>query len=137
MSGKIFAIRDGEGLTELTQTSYENEELFQSLIEKHTEILAGEQINPENPRKWVLISREMGVPLDVSWGSLDHLFIDQDGVPTFVEVKRATDTRIRREFVGQMLDYAANGIKFWSINDLRAAYEGNMGAPALHVGEPD
>ena len=54
MSGKIFAIRDGEGLTELTQTPYENEDLFQSLIEKHPEILAGEQINPENPRKWML-----------------------------------------------------------------------------------
>lgn len=25
--------------------------------------------------------------------SLDHLFIDQDGIPTLVEVKRSTDTR--------------------------------------------
>ena len=29
--------------------------------------------------------------------------------PTLVEVKRSSDTRIRREVVGQMLDYAANG----------------------------
>jgi hypothetical protein len=36
--------------------------------------------------------------------SLDHLFLD---VPTLVEVKRSTDTRVRREVVGQMLDYAA------------------------------
>ena len=125
MSGKIFSIRDGEGITELTQTPYENEDLFQALIEKHPEILAGEQINPENPRKWVLISREMGVALDDSIGRLDHLYIDQDGIPTFLEVKRGTDTRIRREVVGQMLDYAANGTQFWPIKDIRDAYERN------------
>ena len=126
MNGKIFAIREGEGLTELTQTPYENEDLFQSLIEKHPEILAGEQINPDNPRKWVLISREMGVSLDDGRGRLDHLYIDQDGIPTFLEVKRGTDTRIRREVVGQMLDYAANGIQFWPIKDIRDAYERNV-----------
>ena len=125
MNGKIFVLRDGEGLTELTQTPYENEDLFQSLIEKHPEILAGEQINPDNPRKWVLISREMSVSLDNGQGRLDHLYIDQDGIPTFLEVKRGTDTRIRREVVGQMLDYAANGTQFWPIQDIRAAYERN------------
>jgi hypothetical protein len=31
-------------------------------------------------------------------------------VPTLLEVKRSSDTRIRREVVGQMLDYAANGV---------------------------
>jgi hypothetical protein len=123
MSGKIFALRDGEGLTELTQTPYENEDLFQSLIEKYPAILAGEQINPDNPRKWVLISREMGVSLDDGTGRLDHLYIDQDAIPTFLEVKRGTDTRIRREVVGQMLDYAANGTQFWPLKDIRDAYE--------------
>ena len=126
MSGKIFAIRDGEGLTELTQTTYENEDLLQSLIEKHPEILAGEQINPDDPRKWVLISREMGVSLDESRGRIDHLYIDQDAIPTFIEVKRGTDTRIRREVVGQMLDYAANGTQFWPISVIRSAYERNV-----------
>ena len=47
-------------------------------------------------------------------GSLDHLFLDQDAVPTLVEVKRSENTQIRREVVGQMLDYAANGVMFWS-----------------------
>ena len=47
--------------------------------------------------------------------SLDHLFIDQDAIPTFVEAKRSIDTRIRREVVAQMLDYAANAIQYWTI----------------------
>jgi hypothetical protein len=41
------------------------------------------------------------------------LFVDQDAVPTLVEVKRGSDTRIRREVVGQMLDYAANAVAYW------------------------
>ena len=55
--------------------------------------------------------------------SLDHLFIDQEGIPTLVEVKRSSDTRIRREVVGQMLDYAANAVVYWPVEDLRARFE--------------
>ena len=55
--------------------------------------------------------------------SLDHLFIDQEAVPTLVEVKRSEDTRIRREVVGQMLDYAANGVVYWPADRMRANFE--------------
>jgi hypothetical protein len=68
----------------------------------------------------------MGVPSEAGDGamwSLDHLFLDADGVPVVVEVKRASDTRIRREVVGQMLDYAANGVKYRPIAGLRAAVD--------------
>ncbi|MFJ6899548.1 hypothetical protein [Streptomyces hokutonensis] len=71
------------------------------------------------PLRLVLASRATGAPTSTDsapayW--LDHLFADADadGVPTLVEVKRATDTRIRREVVGQMLDYAANAARYWS-----------------------
>jgi hypothetical protein len=50
--------------------------------------------------------------------SLDHLFLDQDGVPTLVEIKRASDTRLRREVVAQMLDYAANAVNYWKPEDI-------------------
>ncbi len=33
--------------------------------------------------------------------------VDQNGVPVLVEVKRSSDTRIRREVIAQMLDYAS------------------------------
>lgn len=55
--------------------------------------------------------------------SVDHLFLDQDAIPTIVEVKRSTDTRIRREVVGQMLDYAANAVVYWPVEGLRAQFE--------------
>jgi hypothetical protein len=50
--------------------------------------------------------------------SLDHLFVDQDAIPTLVEVKRAANSQLRREVVGQLLDYAANAVRYWSISDL-------------------
>ena len=43
-------------------------------------------------------------------------------MPTLVEVKRSDDTRIRREVVGQMLDYAANGVVYWPAR-LRSDFE--------------
>lgn len=46
-------------------------------------------------------------------------------MPTFVEVKRASDTRSRREVVAQMLDYAANGSVFWTPEQLRNWFEGD------------
>ncbi|MCL2033798.1 MAG: hypothetical protein FWG94_03590 [Oscillospiraceae bacterium] len=129
MAGKIFVLKDSGELTALTQSQYSNEDFFQSLIEKHPDILAGDQINPDNPRKWLLISREMGVPAEQDGGTqwyLDHLFIDQDAIPTLVEVKRSTDTRLRREVVAQMLDYAANAVQYWPIELIREAYEKNI-----------
>lgn len=48
--------------------------------------------------------------------------MDHEAVPTVVEVKRSTDTRIRREVVGQMLDYAANGVRYWPVERLRQMY---------------
>lgn len=55
--------------------------------------------------------------------ALDHLFLDQDGVPTLVEVKRSSDTRLRREVVGQMLDYATNAVAYWPVEKLATEFE--------------
>lgn len=120
---KIFLVGErGDSLIALEETGYMTESTLQGLLTKYPDLLPGDQIDPESPRRWLLVSQEMGVPDGATEGgrwSLDHLFLDQDGIPTFVECKRATDTRIRREVVAQMLDYAANGIQYWSIDRLR------------------
>ena len=121
MSGKIFVLQGG-GLVAMTEQRYDREIDLQNLIEDYPDLLAGDQINSTSPRKWLFVKREKDVP-DAQDGNgrwaLDHLFLDQDGVPTLVEVKRSTDTRIRREVVGQMLDYAAHGVAYWSVTTLR------------------
>src|SRR6476620_5793197 len=110
----------------MEESPYDSETLLQKLLADHPDLLAGDQINDEEPRRWLLVTREMAVPgeLDgaVRW-SLDHLFLDQDSIPTLVEVKRSTDTRIRREVVGQMLDYAANAVVYWPVEEIKAKFE--------------
>jgi len=126
MPGKIYLIQDDKTLQALSQQPYPNEDDFQSLLERYPDLLAGDQMNEAVPRRWLLVAREMGVPGEeggVDQWSLDHLFLDQDGVPTLVEVKRRSDTRIRREVVGQMLDYAANAVVYWPVETVRARFE--------------
>lgn len=124
MAGSIFFINSNRAI-ELTEAKYDSEDLFQELIENYPGLLAGDQITPDQPRKWIMISREIGIPESDGGGAqwfLDHLFIDQDAIPTFVEVKRSTDTRIRREVVAQMLDYAANASAYWPVDKIREIY---------------
>ncbi len=125
-NSKIFLVAgdDTDSLTQMTETTYVTEDVLQSFLARYPDLLPGDQINPDDPRRWLLVTREMGVPGDETetgrW-SLDHLFLDQEGIPTFIECKRSTDTRARREVVAQMLDYAANGIEYWKIEGLRQA----------------
>ena len=113
----VFVLRDEATLVPMRVASFATEDDFQRLLASFPELLAGDQIDTEVPRRFVLIAREQGIAGEEGgsdrW-SLDHLFLDQDGVPTLVEVKRGTDTRIRREVVGQMLDYAANSVLHWA-----------------------
>lgn len=122
MSGGIFLLRGDDELVEMRESPYEAEEVLQALIAKFPSLLAGDQYAGDVPRRWLLVSREAALPDDEDaagrW-SVDHVFIDQDAVPTLVEVKRSSDTRIRREVVGQMLDYAANGVVYWPLDQLR------------------
>ena len=119
----IFLIRQGE-LVVLEQRPYESEALLQRALASFPAVLAGSTTGDAAPKQLLLIRREMGVPKTEGGGSawsLDHLFVDSDGVPVIVEVKRSADTRIRREVVGQILDYAANAVRYWPVADLRKA----------------
>ena len=125
MTDDIYLIRDDGTLVEMSSQPYDSEELLQRLLAEYPSLLAGEQIDGASPRRWLLITREMGVPSDEDSGnrwSLDHLFLDQDGIPTLVEVKRSTDNRIRREVIGQMLDYASNAVVYWPIEEVRSRF---------------
>ena len=125
MTEKIYLLQEDGTLRGMEESRYDSERLLQQLLANYPDLLAGEQINEAEPRRWVLVSQEAGVP-DEEGGSnrwsLDHLFLDQEAIPTLVEVKRRTDTRIRREVVGQMLDYAANAVAYWPVEEIRARF---------------
>jgi hypothetical protein len=126
MNGGIFLIQSSGDLVEMREHDYDSEDVLQQLLARYPNLLAGDQMDDTAPRRWLMVSREMGVPCDQEgtdrW-SLDHLFLDQDAIPTLIEVKRSSDTRIRREVVGQMLDYSANAVIYWPVEAIRAKYE--------------
>lgn len=144
MGGGIYLIRDDGELVEMNERGYDTEDLLQELLAKYPNLLAGDRVDGATPRRWLLVSREVSLASEENgagrW-SVDHLFLDQDAIPTIVEVKRSTDTRIRREVIGQMLDYAANGVVYWSVERLRARFEESREAPeqdlAAFVGDPN
>jgi hypothetical protein len=88
------------------------EDALQALLEENPNLIPGKQIAPssESPPKFVLLRREM----PISGWSLDHLFVDQYGVPTLVEAKLMQNPEARREDIGQVMEYAANASDLWS-----------------------
>jgi hypothetical protein len=122
----IFLIDSKGEIVEMCDQPYDSEQLLQELLAKYPSVLAGDQMKGGAPVRWLLVEREAGIP-DKADGaerwSLDHVFIDQNGIPTLVEVKRSSDTHIRREVIGQMLDYAANAVLYWPLDTIRQRFE--------------
>jgi hypothetical protein len=122
----VFVLQADNSLVSMEPRQFAAENDFQLLLSRFPALLVGDQIDPESPRRWALVKREQAIATDhagASQWSIDHLFLDQDGIPTLVEIKRQTDSRLRREVVGQMLDYAANCATYWSIEMLQSGFE--------------
>lgn len=126
MSNSIFMITEAGSLLPMNQTPFPQEASFQQLLEQYPELLSGDLIDPEEPRRWILVGPEAGIPDGTSassrW-SADHLFLDQNGIPTIVEVKRAENDEIRRRVVAQILDYGANAVVYWPPDLIRNRFE--------------
>ena len=144
MAERIYVVNAKGNLEPLNEKAFDTENILQALIAEHPELLDGEQIRPGDPRRWLLVTREKGIadtPDSGSRWSVDHLMIDQDAVPTFVEVKRSSNSEIRRSVVGQMLDYAAHATKTMGMAEIRQGFEGshddNANGVLLEFLQPD
>ncbi|MHB1904616.1 MAG: hypothetical protein ACYCTG_11045 [Ferrimicrobium sp.] len=117
MDEPIFIIGSDGNLTSVQKNTYDREAELQQLINDHPELIPGMgDIGEGESIRWLLVQREAGIPREdggSAWWSIDHILVDQFATPTFVEVKRASDTRVRREVVAQMLDYVANATLYW------------------------
>lgn len=122
----VFLLRGEDSLVPMQPGHFAAEDDFQRLLARFPELLVGDQIDPQEPRRWILVKREQAISTgeagSPTW-SIDHVFLDQDGIPTLVEIKRKEDSRLRREVVGQMLDYAANCSAYWTLETLQTGFE--------------
>ena len=129
MAERIYIKNKQGGLEPLEEEPFSTEDDLQALLAEHPELLDGEQMRPGDPRRWILIKREKGIAEVAETGdrwALDHLLIDQDATPTLVEVKRGSNSEVRRKVVGQMLEYAAHatgGAGSWAVEDIRRDFE--------------
>ena len=79
MDAGVFLLQGDDTLVKMIERPYEAESLLQRQLAAHPELLAGDQIDPANPRRWLLVEREAGVPAapdGANWWSVDHLFLD-------------------------------------------------------------
>lgn len=126
MAGVIY-LQTPEGLLAMEPRVYELEEVLQTLLAGDARLLRGASTGDAARRRWILIARESPVhgASGQSW-SADHVFVDDQGVPTVVEVKRGSNTQLRREVVGQLLDYASNLAASTTAEEMRLRFEGRI-----------
>ena len=126
MVSRIFIRHPDQSTETLEHQPFDTEDELLSLIFDHPQALPGD---------WVQVTREKGVSESSGAGAswwVDHLFIDSDSVPTLIEVKKhASNSEIRRNIVGQMLDYASGS---WELGDLRSTFERESPDAALPDG---
>lgn len=120
MSGRIYVIKNNDELTPMEETKHTREFDFQGLLEKYPDLIPGDQINPTKPRRWILVGREISIPI-VGGGlkPIDHLFLDQDGIPTIVEVKRSENNELKRDVAAQILEYGTNLLLSMKVEDIK------------------
>ena len=69
MAGGIFLIKNDDELVKMDEKAYDSEAVLQELLAKYPDLLAGDQINKDDPRRWLLIIKPLGSGLSLLlWG---------------------------------------------------------------------
>lgn len=126
MGTELYILSNGQ-TTKMIENKYKTELDLQILIAQNPQLLATQD------EEILLVKREIPVINHEETSctySLDHLFVNQNGMPILVEVKRSNDTRIRREVIAQMLDYASRAAK-WDIQYLRQCFKDNNNSDSI------
>ena len=61
MAGIYLIEKDGN-LVELIERAYDSESYLQELLARYPSLLAGDQMDAAEPRRWILVAREMAYP---------------------------------------------------------------------------
>ena len=108
-------LRQGDKLIAMREQVLQAESVLEQLLAESPALLSGDEEG--DGRRWILVSR------GGDQAGADYVFLDEQGVPTLVEVTRSADPNASRELVGQMVDYAANVIAYQDPARLRATLE--------------
>lgn len=108
---KILLIEE-ESIKALDKIKFTEEAKLQDYLEEYPSLIPlGEIV--EGASDLLCIGREVGVPS----GAIDLLFVDRDALLTIVETKLVKNPEIRREVIGQIVEYASY-ISQWIADDV-------------------
>jgi len=91
---------------------FESEATLQTYLEQFPSLLPVWEVD-EEAAPLLTIGREVGVPS----GAVDLLFTDTNGILTVVETKLARNPEVRREVIGQVIEYASF-LSTWDADDV-------------------
>ena len=135
-SKHLYLRREGGSPERLEAQPFEDEKALQKLLADHPDLIDGSAVSPDDePRRWLVVGREIGIAEtseESNRWALDLLLLDQDAVPTLVEVKLAQNKEARRQVVAQMLDYAAHCVN-WTGDKLRQEFNKSHGEKAERI----
>jgi hypothetical protein len=127
----MYLAHDGK-LVRFDRKPYGQEKQLQDLLSAFPELLADGLPGPNDSgrSKWLRVKDEFALS-DGNGSSLsvDHLFIDRQGVPTLVEDKRSANPENRRQVVAQMLDYASL-MASCDVREIQNQFRADRGAQA-------
>jgi hypothetical protein len=113
---KIFLLDldvQGAVVKQAAERPYASDDFLQRELTRRPELIPGDEVNPDVPRQWMLISRDVQLHRQVRDWSRDHLLIDQDGVPGFIECRFAPGPELERAALSRLLQMAADAADIW------------------------
>ncbi|MBP0018694.1 MAG: hypothetical protein J7647_14255 [Cyanobacteria bacterium SBLK] len=128
MSGGIYLIQGNDRLVAMNERPYDSETLLQDLLDKYPNLLGLERPDDRAGQDWLIVKRTGSVPTEdarIERWSLNHLFLDRQGIPSLVEVQPDDEYDLRKETIGQMLNYAANASVYWPVESILEQFEIN------------
>lgn len=57
----VFLLQGEDSLVAMEPGQFASEDDFQRLLSRFPELLVGDQVDPQSPRRWILVKRELSV----------------------------------------------------------------------------
>lgn len=128
---RLFTIQDGRSIP-LRQLRFLDEAALEALLEGSPELLSMDELDPSAAAPMIPIGRQIGL----GGQALDLLFLDMQGTLVGVETKLRKNPEIRRQVVGQVLEYGAH-LSEWTVEDVErqaSTYLAKLTTPARFRG---